>query len=126
MGVTPSPPPLAPFSEPAHEWLQRRGWQQFDTGTGATFGQPGTCTGFRLGLFEDHQRKAAIQFHPRSAENRPDGSGGTASPANDFTDIAPGNPQLQHRSLLVFQHSDGDRCRDVNQSSCTFIRRPRS
>ena len=65
----------------------------------------------------DHQRKAAIQFHPGGAENRPDGAGGTALPANDFTEIARGNLQLHHRSLLVFHHSDGDRFRDVNQST---------
>ena len=90
----------------------------------------------RLGLFEDLQPDAAIQFHPRGVENRADGSGHTALLANDFTEIARGNPQLQNCNVLAFYDSDGDRFRDVNQSfsdvfdqlfhvPASVVRRPR-
>jgi hypothetical protein len=73
-------------------------------------------TGLRLGSFEDLQPDAVIQFHPRGVENRADGSGHTALPANDFTEIARRNLQLQNCNVLAFYYSDGDRFRDVNES----------
>ena len=73
--------------------------------------------GFRLDSFEDLQRKAVIQFHPRGVENRADGSGHTAFPANDPTEIVRGNPQLQNCNLFAFYYADGDRFRDVNKGS---------
>jgi hypothetical protein len=69
-----------------------------------------------LDSFEDFQPKAVIQLSPRGIENSADGLGHTALPANDFTEIARGNPQLQNRDVLAFYDSDGDRFRDVNQS----------
>jgi len=47
-----------------------------------------------LGSFEDLQPEAVIQFHPSGVENRVDGSGSMALPANDFSEIARGNPHF--------------------------------
>jgi hypothetical protein len=68
-----------------------------------------------LNSFEDFQPKAVIQLSPRGIENSADRLGHTALPANDFTDIARGDPQLQNCNVLAFYGSDGDRFRDVNK-----------
>jgi hypothetical protein len=104
--------------------LESRGWKLLDSAEAGSawpnFSPQSPralhSTGLRLGSFEDLQPDAVIQFHPRGVENRADGSGHTAFPANDFTEIARRNLQLQNCNVLAFYYSDGDRFRDVNES----------
>ena len=61
-------------------------------------------TSFRL--FQDFQREPAVEFHPRGAQERADGSRGAALFADDLAQVAGCDTQLQDGNLLALDFMD--------------------
>src|SRR5688572_18414967 len=72
-------------------------------------------------LLQDFQGKPLFELHSGRAENRPDRPRGSALLADNLTEVARGNPELEYRRLFAFNRSNRNFVRTVNQSFCDLL-----
>ena len=67
-------------------------------------------------LFQNLQREAPVQLHPGRAQQRANGTRGSALLADDFSQVAGRDPQLQHCDLLALNFFDANLVGQIHKS----------